>query len=71
MGDTVATTLNNVSTTFRQFSFRNPTLDADGSKSILISRQLKGYRKVDPAIRHQLALPLHVFRKYTTNKILP
>ena len=62
MGDTVATTLNNVSTTFRQCSFRNPTLDEDGMKSILISRQVKGYRKVDPATKHQLALPFSCFK---------
>ena len=60
MGKSVEATINNVSTTFREHSLRNPTLDDDGAKSIIISRQMKGYKNTDPAPKNQIALPFSV-----------
>ena len=68
MGNTVDATLHNVSETFCKCSLRNPTLDEDGIKSIIVSKQLKGYKKKDPARRYQLALPLSIFEKIYFNQ---
>ena len=63
LGNTMDTTLCNVSMTFHQNSHRNPTLDESGQKYIIIKRQIKCYRDIDPPPNGQQCLPFSIFEK--------
>ena len=58
MGDTVATTISSISSTFRENGFWNPTLDDDNQLSIFLQRQLQGFRRDDPLPQGQQCVSL-------------
>ena len=62
MGDTVVATLNSISTTFRENAFLNPQRDDNNEKSIILQRQIRGYRNLDPPPNSQVCLPLSAFQ---------
>ena len=63
VGSTVSSTISNVCATFWANFWDNPSLDKTGKKALILANQLKKYIKEDPETRHQMELPLSVFRK--------
>ena len=68
MADTVAATINSVSSTFRENWFGNPILDNDNQKSIFLQRQLRGFKRDDPLPQGQQCLPLSFFKSIYDDK---
>ena len=62
-GGTVSSTVSNICSSFRSNFRDDPSLDSSGKKALLLARQLKKYIAEDPAILHQMALPIVVFMK--------
>ena len=61
-GDTAKKTLENVAKTIVLGGGKDPRIDATGSVSMVIQRQFRAYKKVDPKIQHQKAIPPEVYR---------
>ena len=63
LGSTVSSAVSNVVQAFRQNLRPDPTRDANGTKSALITRQIKAYKEDDPASKNQACLPLSVWHR--------
>ena len=61
-GKTAKTAVDNVAATITSSGGSDPRLDNSGSSSLLLDRQLRGYKKVDPKTKHQKAIPPEVYR---------
>lgn len=61
-GNTASATIDHVAATIVTSGGVDPRLDSSNKKSLLINRQLQGYKKVDPTTKHQKAIPPEVFR---------
>jgi hypothetical protein len=57
---TVRNNIDHLVQTFRDDRQKNPTLDPDGSFSLLLSGQLAGYGSLDPPAKRQKAISLNV-----------
>jgi hypothetical protein len=61
-GETVRSDLDSLVQTFRSAQKSNPTLDADGKFSALLSWQLSGFKSVDPGACRQKAISINVLK---------
>ena len=59
---TAKSTLDHVASTFVANSRPDPTADTRGDRHEYLRRQISGYRRHDPPVKHQKALPPIVFR---------
>jgi hypothetical protein len=62
VGDTVRSNLDSLVQTFRTNKKRNPTFDADGKFSALLSWQISGFKGLDPAPQRQTAISINVLK---------
>jgi hypothetical protein len=62
VGGTVRGDLDSLVQTFRADKHKNPTLDADGKFSSLLSWQLSGFKSVDPGTIRQKAISINVLK---------
>lgn len=62
-GKTVSAAIAHVCASFRTNLRRDPSLEEGGEKSMLLKRQLKGYKFLDPPTNHKKCLPLKVFQQ--------
>ena len=62
MAGTVEATISSISTTFREHSFKNPTLDEGNERSIFLKRQLRAFKNEDPPPEAQQCLPVSLFK---------
>jgi len=70
-GSTITSTVNLVCATFRSNLRDDLTVDASGTRVLVIHRQLRGYNKADGAVAHQKCLPLLIFKKIWQNSMTP
>ena len=56
---------------FRKNLRADPTLDSSGTRSVILSNQLKGYKSEDPPTKHQACLPLVVWKTIAADKSNP
>ena len=56
----VASSISHVCQTFREHGRPNPSLDDDGKPGFLLQRELRSFKKADPAEKHQKAIPMSV-----------
>lgn len=66
-GSTVEASIKHICSTFRSNLRRDPFLERRGEKSLLLQRQIKGYKYNDKAPSHQKCLPLGVFKTLYSN----
>ena len=71
IASTANETINHVAATFVSNHRPNPTADISGQVHIYIRRQIKGYRRLDPPVKYQKALPPIVFRKIINQSHYP
>ena len=62
-GTTAKQALDDVASTIAASIGSDPRLDKNGKTWRIISRQVRGYKKVDPPTKHQKALPPEVYRQ--------
>jgi hypothetical protein len=60
VGQTVKTTMDNTSQTFREHNRSDPQQDRDGFTSHLLQQQFKGYKNEDPSPKQEKAPQLSV-----------
>eukprot|EP00978_Attheya_sp_CCMP212_P004474 scaffold9753_cov35-Attheya_sp.AAC.2 len=60
---TVRATVDYVASTFQDFSQRDSRKNSTGQTSRILSRQYRGYRNTDPAVKQQKAIPVCVVRQ--------
>lgn len=70
-GETAEKTINHVAATIVSSGGEDPRLDKSGNKSLLLSRQLQSYKKVDPKTKHQKAIPPEVYRFILRRAVTP
>ena len=70
-GDTAATALDNVATTITASGRDDPRLNKAIKTHLMIQRQKRSYKKVDPPTKHQKALPPEVYRQLLRTAISP
>ncbi len=56
----IKSSIAHVCQTFREHGQPNPSLDDDGKSGFLLQRELKAFKKEDPAENHQKAIPMSV-----------
>jgi hypothetical protein len=56
----ITSAISQVSQTFREHGRPNPTLDDDGKTGFLLQRELRAFKKGDPAEKHEKAIPMSV-----------
>lgn len=61
-GKTAETAINHVAATIVSSGGVDPRLDSTGSTSLILKRQTRSYKKVDPTAKHQKPIPPEVFR---------
>ena len=68
---TVKSAISDVSASFWTHLRSNPTLESLGQTSLLLQRQLWGYKTLDPTTKHQKAIPaklvLHIYKRTNTH----
>ena len=68
---TVNYTILDVSAFFRTHVRSDLTLDSSGQTSLLLQRQIRGYKMLDPTTKHQKAIPenlvLHIYKWTNTH----
>ena len=68
---TVKSAISDVSAPFRTHLRSDPTLESSGQTSLIIQRQLGGYKTLDPPTKHQKAIPakliLHIYKRTDTH----
>ena len=67
IASTAKTTLDHVAATFVSSARQDPTLDTRGHRHEHLRRQVSAYRRVDPPVKHQKAIPPVVFRYVINN----
>ena len=70
-GNTAQSTVRHVHQIFRINGFNDPAADKTGVKHLKICRIMNAYKKEDPNIRNQFALPLSIFKLLYFNRITP
>ena len=68
---TVKSAISDVSMSFQTHLRSDPTLESSGQTSLIIQRQLRGCKTLDPPTRHQKAIPanlvLHIYKQTNTH----
>ena len=64
-------TVDDVAATMRARGHRDPRVDSTGAVHIAILRQTRAYKKNDPNIRHQRALPIRVYEQVHAQGVTP
>ena len=68
---TVKSAILDVSASFRTHLWSDPTLDSSGQTSLILQRQLRGYKNLYPTTKHQKSIPenlaLHIYRQTNTD----
>ena len=68
---TVKSSILDVFAFFRTHLRSDPNLDSSGQKSLILQRQLKGYKTLYPLTKHQKAIPeklvLHIYKQTDTH----
>ena len=68
---TVNYAISDVSASFRTHLQREPTLESSGQTSLILQKQLRGYKTLDPPTKHQKAIPskliLHIYKRTDTH----
>ena len=59
----VASSISHVCQTFREHGRPNPSLDDDGKPGFLLQRELRSFKKADPAKKHQKAIVISTLAK--------
>ena len=67
--DTCRQTIDNVAQKFKASGRPDPRCDPDGNISILISRQTRGMKNLDPGVKHEKALPISFYRKIHSSAV--
>ena len=62
-GETAGQAMDHVATTIANSGREDPRLNVSGKTHIMIQRQRRSYKKVDPPVKHQKALPPEVYRQ--------
>jgi hypothetical protein len=65
----IASAISHVSQTFREHGRPDPTLDDDGKTGFLLQRELRAFKKGDPAEKHQKAIPMSVISELAKHQI--
>jgi hypothetical protein len=65
----VTSAISHVCQTFREHGRPNPSLDNDGKPGFLLQRELRSFKKIDPAEKHQKALPMAVISTMTKQQL--
>ena len=64
---TVKSKILDASASFRTHLWSNPTLESSGQTLLLLWRQLRGYKTMDPTTKHQKSIPaqlfLHIYKR--------
>ena len=64
---TLKAAVSDVSKSFRTHLWGDPNLDASGQISLSLQWQIRGYKAVDPPMKHQKAIPtklvFHIYKK--------
>ena len=67
---TVKFAISDVSASFQTHLRSDPTLESSGQTSLIIQRQLRGSKTLDPPTKHQKAIPakliLHIYKRTDT-----
>jgi hypothetical protein len=71
MGGTARSAVDNVAAHFVESGRISPIINSKGKVHVHIDRQTKGYKKEDPATKHQKALPPVVFNEILDAAFLP
>jgi len=69
LGNSVRDTIRHVRQDFRTHGFSDPGADETGATALQLTRIFNGYKKRDPNIENQNALPLIVFKLLYFNKL--
>ena len=68
---TVKSAISDVSASFLTHLRSDPTLESSGQTYLIILRQLRGYKTLDPPTRHQKSIPaklvLHIYKRTDTH----
>ena len=68
---TVKSAISDVSASFQTQLWSNPTLDSSSQKPLILQRQLRGYKTLDPPTKHQKDIPaklvLHLYKRTDTH----
>ena len=68
---TFKSAISDVSVSFRTDLWSDPTLESSGQTSLLLQRQLRGYKTLDPTTKHQKPLPaklvFHIYKRTNTH----
>mgnify|MGYP003325289281 CR=1 FL=1 len=62
-GKTAAQAADHVATTIKESGRPDPRLNEHGQKFLSYQRQIRGYKKADPGVKHQKALPVSVYKQ--------
>ena len=69
--ETVKSSILDVSASFWTHLQSNPNLESSGQTSLLLQKQLRGYKTLDPTTKHQKAIPakivLHIYKRTNTH----
>ena len=68
MAGTVSATIGGVCATFRKNFRDDPGANGNGKPNLALKRQLQHYENIDPATKHQKALPVRIFTSLWRNK---
>jgi hypothetical protein len=69
--ESVRSALDCLSQIFKLADWPDPRLDGDGRFALLLQRQLRGYKSVDPAPRPQVAMTTSILREFYRTAISP
>ena len=61
-GKTAKATVNHVAATIVASDGQDPRFDSSNNESLILKRQVQGYKKSDPKTKHQKAIPPEVYR---------
>ena len=67
----VKSAISDVSAYFRTHLRSDPTLESSGQNNLILQRQLRGYKMLDPTTKHYKAIPekpvLHIYKRTDTH----
>ena len=68
---TVKSAISDISASFRTHLHRKPTLESSGQTSLILKRQLRGYKTLNPTTKHQKDIPtklvLQIYKRTNTH----
>jgi hypothetical protein len=65
----VASSISHVCQTFREHGRPNPSLNDDGKPGFLLQRELRSFKKANPAEKHQKAIPMSIISTLAKQQI--